>query len=118
MINLLYGCPMPTLAVLDAERTVLMKDHPGWRVWFVPNALDGTVTWCAQREPTIHADSSEELGRDMALADAELASEVTRQAAGGKIRRVRAVMCSGKFVGGAQRYSLLVTGAGMPGAGS
>jgi hypothetical protein len=21
-----------------------MKDHPGWRVWFVPNALDGSVT--------------------------------------------------------------------------
>jgi hypothetical protein len=73
---------MPSLAALDAERTALMRDHPGWRVWFVPNALDGSVTWCAQREPTIHAYSPEDLGKDMALADAELASEITRLAAG------------------------------------
>jgi len=52
-----------------------MKGHPGWRVWFVPNALDGSVTWCAQREPTIHAYSSEDLDKDMGLADAELAAE-------------------------------------------
>ena len=57
-----------------------MRDHPGWTVWFVPNALDGSVTWCAQREPTIHAYSPEDLGKDMALADAELAAEVTGRA--------------------------------------
>jgi hypothetical protein len=56
-----------------------MRDHPGWKVWFVPNALDGSVTWCAQREPTIHAYSPEDLGKDMALADAELAAEITGQ---------------------------------------
>ena len=70
---------MPSLAALDAERIALMKDHPGWRVWYVPNALDGSVTWCAQREPTIHAYSSEDLGKDMALADAELADEAIRR---------------------------------------
>ena len=52
-----------------------MRDHPGWRVWYVPNALDGSVTWCAQRDPTIHAYSREDLGKDMALADAELAAD-------------------------------------------
>ncbi len=57
-----------------------MRDHPGWTVWFVPNALDGSVTWCAQREPTIHAYSPEDLGKDMALADAELAANVTGRA--------------------------------------
>jgi hypothetical protein len=72
---------MPPFHVLEAQRAKLMKAHPDWRVWFVPNALDGSVTWCAQREPTIHAYSPEDLGKDMALADAELASEVTRQAA-------------------------------------
>ncbi len=71
---------MPSLAALDAERTALMRDHPGWTVWFVPNALDGSVTWCAQREPTIHAYSPEDLGKDMALADAELAADVTGRA--------------------------------------
>lgn len=70
---------MPSLAALDAERIALMKDHPGWRVWYVPNALDGSVTWCAQWEPTIHAYSSEDLGKDMALADAELADEAIRR---------------------------------------
>lgn len=34
--------------------------------------LDGSVTWCAQREPTIHAYSPEDLGKDMAPSDAEL----------------------------------------------
>ena len=43
-------------------------------------ALDGSVTWCAEREPTIHAYSPEDLGKDMALADAELASEVANPA--------------------------------------
>ncbi len=57
-----------------------MRDHPGWTVWFVPNALDGSVTWCAQREPTIHAYSPGDLGKDMALADAELAAAVTGRA--------------------------------------
>jgi hypothetical protein len=44
----------------------------------VPNALDGSVTWCAQREPTIHAYRCEDLGKHMALADAELAEEAAR----------------------------------------
>jgi hypothetical protein len=52
-----------------------MRDHPGWRVWYVPHAHDGSVTWCAQREPTIHAYSPEDLDKDISLADAELASE-------------------------------------------
>lgn len=71
---------MSTFAALDAQRAELMKSHPGWRVWFVPNAVDGSVTWCAQREPAIHAYSPEDLGKDIALADAELASEVQGRA--------------------------------------
>ena len=67
---------MASFHVLEQQRIELMKAHPGWRVWFVPNALDGSVTWCAQREPTIHAYSSEDLGRDLALADTELADQV------------------------------------------
>ncbi len=66
---------MPPFHVLETQRAALMRDLPGWRVWFVPNALDGSVTWCAQREPTIRAHSCEDLGKDMALADAELAAD-------------------------------------------
>lgn len=67
---------MASFHVLEQQRIELTKAHPGWRVWFVPNALDGSVTWCAQREPTIHAYSPEDLGRDLALADTELADQV------------------------------------------
>ena len=67
---------MPSFADLDAQRAELLKAHPGWRVWYVPHAHDGSVTWCAQREPTIHAYSPEDLAKDIELADAELASEV------------------------------------------
>jgi hypothetical protein len=66
---------MPPFHVLEAQRAELMRDHAGSRVWYVPSALDGSVTWCAQREPTIHAYSTEDLAKDMALADAELAAE-------------------------------------------
>jgi hypothetical protein len=72
---------MPKFADLDAQRAELMQAHPNWRVWYVPHAHDGSVTWCAAREPTIHAYSPEDLGKDMTLADAELASEVQGWAA-------------------------------------
>ena len=73
---------MPPFHVLEEHRVELMRGHPGWRVWFVPNALDGSVTWCAQREPTIHAYSPQDLAKDMALADAELPREAGRDATG------------------------------------
>jgi hypothetical protein len=69
---------VPPFHVLETQRAELMRDHPGWRVRFVPNALDGSVTWCAQREPTIHVYSCEDLGKEIALADAELAADAVR----------------------------------------
>jgi hypothetical protein len=39
----------------------------------VPNALDGTVTWCAQREPLLHADTPEHLAEYMVEANADIA---------------------------------------------
>jgi hypothetical protein len=64
---------MPSFQVLEAERAVLLKNHPGWRIWYVPNALDGTVTWCAQHEPLLHADTPEHLAEYMVEADADIA---------------------------------------------
>jgi hypothetical protein len=58
---------MSSFAALDAQRAELMKSHPDWRIWYVPNAVDGSVMWCAQREPTIHAYSAEDLAKDIAL---------------------------------------------------
>jgi hypothetical protein len=68
------------LARLDRDRTELMKQHPGWRIWFVPNALDGSVTWCAQPEPTIHTYSPEDLSKDIRLAEEDLAGRLAREA--------------------------------------
>jgi hypothetical protein len=65
-----------SLKDLEAQRDSLMKDHPGWRVWYIPHALDGSVTWCAQREPTVHAYSPDDLSTDMALADVDLAQSL------------------------------------------
>jgi hypothetical protein len=64
------------LKVLEAQRLGLMKQHPGWRIWFVPHALDGSVTWCAQPEPTIHAYSRDDLSKDIRLAEADLAARL------------------------------------------
>lgn len=75
--DLLYDVVMPPFQVLEAERAVLLKNHPGWRVWYVPNALDGTVTWCAQREPLLHAETPEHLAEYMTEADADIALALT-----------------------------------------
>ena len=64
------------LARYDRDRVSLMKLHPGWRIWFVPNALDGSVTWCAQPEPTLHAYSPEDLSTDIRLAEQDLAKRL------------------------------------------
>ncbi len=68
---------MEPLNVLEAQRHGLMKEHPGWRIWFVPHALDGSVTWCAQPEPTIHAYTRDDLSKDIGLAEADLAARLT-----------------------------------------
>jgi len=62
-----------SLQSLDVLRNALVKSHPGWRIWFVPNALDGTVTWCAQHEPLLHADTPEHLAEYMIEAEADIA---------------------------------------------
>ena len=64
------------LARYDRDRLSLMKLHPGWRIWFVPNALDGSVTWCAQPEPTLHAHSPEDLSTDIRLTEQDLAKRL------------------------------------------
>jgi hypothetical protein len=62
-----------SLQSLDVLRDTLVKNHPAWRIWYVPNALDGTVTWCAQHEPLLHADTPEHLAEYMAEANADIA---------------------------------------------
>jgi hypothetical protein len=51
----------PDLHYLDREKARLEAEHPGWRIWYVPNSHSGLVTWCAQPLPTLNAYSPKEL---------------------------------------------------------
>ena len=47
-----------------------------WQLWYVPNALDGSVTWCARRHGdglrnVIHAYRPDHLADHMAEAEAD-----------------------------------------------
>jgi len=67
---------MSWLNEMDAKRDEIRALCPGWRVWYVPNSQDGSVTWCAQREPTLNAASPEHLVEYIREADAELAAQL------------------------------------------
>ena len=54
------------------------REHWGerWEVWYVPHALDGSVTWYARRygdklPNVIHADTAAHLSEYMAEAEAD-----------------------------------------------
>lgn len=62
---------MVSFKALDAERDALLARHPDWRIWYVPNAMDGTVT-CAEPKPTVHTYSPQDLSQDISLAEQDL----------------------------------------------
>jgi hypothetical protein len=53
----------------DRVLASLRGRHPGWQIWYVPHACDGSVTWCAQRRPLLNEPSPERLAE--AIAEAE-----------------------------------------------
>lgn len=59
---------MSFLTELDERKQRLQEEHPGWQVWYVPNA-NRTVTWCARREPLLNACSPEELAEAIVQAE-------------------------------------------------
>jgi hypothetical protein len=59
------------LADCDRALAKLADRHPGWRIWYVPHARDGSVTWCAQRHPTLNEDSPEHLAEAITEAETE-----------------------------------------------
>jgi hypothetical protein len=63
---------------LDVNLAALKNKHPGWRIWFVPHAHDGSVTWCAQPEPTINTDSPEHLSQEIELAEKDMQDSPSR----------------------------------------
>lgn len=67
---------MSLLHSLDVNLAALRKRHPGWRIWFVPHATDGGVTWCAHRLPTINTDTPEHLSQEIELAEKDHAAGI------------------------------------------
>lgn len=57
------------LTVYDRQLAGLRERHPHWRIWYVPRSADGSVTWCAQPQPTLNEDSPEHLAE--AIAEVE-----------------------------------------------
>jgi hypothetical protein len=50
-----------------------------WLIWYVPHAVDGSMTWCARRHGdelrnVLHADRAEHLAEYMAEAEADAAN--------------------------------------------
>ena len=62
---------LPPLSQLDAELAQLRAENPGWRFWYVPHAVDGSVTWCAQPLPLLNCGSPKELREEIAEARRE-----------------------------------------------
>lgn len=59
---------LPPLSQLDGELDLLQRQNPGWLIWYVPNATDGHVTWCAQRLPLLNCTSPRDLSEQIASA--------------------------------------------------
>jgi folate-dependent phosphoribosylglycinamide formyltransferase PurN len=67
---------MASFRDLDEQVAALKAKHPGWRIWFVPHSVDGGVTWCAVREPTINTDTPEHLSQEIELAEKDHAAGI------------------------------------------
>jgi hypothetical protein len=65
------GAGSSVFAYHDRALASLRGRHPGWQIWYVPHACDGSVTWCAQRRPILNEDSPERLAD--AITEAERA---------------------------------------------
>jgi hypothetical protein len=56
------------LSVLDEAKAEMERDHPGWRIWFVPRT-NGPTRWCAHRLPLLAESSPDDLRSAMSDVD-------------------------------------------------
>jgi hypothetical protein len=61
---------------LDALKAGLEREHPGWRIWYVPGM--SRITWCAQPTPTLNEDSPEDLAKAIGETEADWKAEGVR----------------------------------------
>jgi hypothetical protein len=62
---------------IDNDLAALRERFPTWQIWYVPHAVDGSLTWCANprakqddRRNVLHADSPGHLADYIAEAQA------------------------------------------------
>jgi len=71
------------LSELDVELAQLRAENPGWRLWYVPHAVDGSVTWCGQPLPLLNCGSPKELREEIAEASASVPTRANASPAQG-----------------------------------
>ncbi|HTV98901.1 MAG TPA: hypothetical protein VMF87_01270 [Streptosporangiaceae bacterium] len=69
---------MPSFKDLDDLRDQLQDKHPGWRVWYVPQAAG--ITWCAQPTPTLNEASPDDLSKAIRETEDDWHAEGARSA--------------------------------------
>ena len=59
--------------IWDEQLAELQAKFPLWQIWYVPHAIDGGATWCANpwakqddRRHVLHADTPEHLAEHIA----------------------------------------------------
>jgi hypothetical protein len=64
------------------DQAAALRDKHGdrWKIWYVPRALDGSMTWCARihgddLRNVVHADTAERLDEHILLREEDLAAD-------------------------------------------
>jgi hypothetical protein len=56
--------PRPPLSELDKLLAELNRKYPGWRLWYVPTAVEG-VKWCGHPLPNLACWSPDQLDEEI-----------------------------------------------------
>ena len=69
------------MSAAEDQAAALRAEHgERWQIWYVPHALDGSMTWCARihgddLRNVVHADTAEHLGEHIRLREEDLAAD-------------------------------------------
>lgn len=69
------------MSVVEDQASALRAKHgERWQIWYVPRALDGSMTWCGRLHGdhllnVVTADSAEELDQHIRLREEDLAAD-------------------------------------------
>jgi hypothetical protein len=69
------------VSAVEDQAGALREEHGDrWQIWYVPRALDGSMTWCARihgddLRNVVHADTAEHLDEHIRLREEDLAAD-------------------------------------------